>query len=614
MPKHLFLRRLLPLLGAVALAGSAQAQQKTVRLTGTISPKLAEAHQVGRLAQDELVRFTITFPVRKQAELDEFLRRLYTPGDPLYHQFLGTGHFSEAFGPTQAQYDAVAAFAKRSGLTVSARYSNRMILDVAGPAAAVEKALGVHMLRFQSPSGRVFHAPDQEPSLPEEVAPLVSGIANLDKSLEPQPDAVRRVTQPTPAAGSQPSAYPSGPSGGIAPADIKTAYNLNGLTQNGTGQTVALVELDGFYQSDINAYADKFGLPRGTINIITVPDGASYSFPTAPTTTQPDPGGPQECTLDIEMVKALAPNATINVYEGVDQLTILNKIASDNTAQQVSTSWRTGLETSVTQTYRNSENTAFQQMATQGQSAYGSSGDFGDNVRTGTDSSGKPILTFGVADPASQPFHTTVGGTSLTFNATTGAYQSETAWTGDTAPNGGSGGGISNVWPLPDYQSSLPPTGSLGSSDYRNLPDVALEADATIPTYDIYESYGYPTLSGQWRQFGGTSAAAPLWAAFTALVNQQRHTTSTSNLGFANPTIYFLGYARPNDFHDMTVGNNGHYPAVAGYDNVTGWGSFNGGVLFNDLVQDATVLHVDANYTGTVIDGSRAKPFIINYF
>ena len=306
------------------------------------------------------------------------------------------------------------------------------------------------------------------------------------------------------------------------------------------------------------------------------------------------------------MVKAVAPNATILVYEGTSYVNTYNRIASDNTAQQVSTSWYYGTDSGTPASVRDAENTAFQQMATQGQSFYGATGDFGDQIKTGTDASGNPIFTFGVQDPSAQPYITAVGGTKLTLDPVTGAYKTETAWTGNTG--GGSTGGVSTIWELPDYQAQMITPGSGGSTYFRNLPDVSLNSDPATG-YSVYRTSGFPTASGSWVKIGGTSAAAPLWAAYTALVNQYRAAHSTSNLGFANPTLYFLARARYSDFHDIITGNNVTYNAVLGFDNVTGFGTFDGAALFNDLTRDAAIFHVDVHFTGSLSNGSESNPF-----
>ncbi len=200
-------------------------------------------------------------------------------------------------------------------------------------------------------------------------------------------------------------------------------------------------------------------------------------------------------------------------------------------------------------------------MAAQGQTIFAASGDSGayDN-RSNTS-----LLS--VDDPAAQPYMTAAGGTSLTTAGAGGAWKSETTWSGG-------GGGISVQWPLPTWQQGVATAANKASTAMRNVPDVSLDADP-YTGYSIF-------LNGGWYLYGGTSCAAPLWAAFTALVNQQRQANGNAPLGFANPIIYSL--ANASNFHDIADGStNQYYPAVTGYDDATGWGSFNGAFLLTAL-------------------------------
>jgi kumamolisin len=290
-----------------------------------------------------------------------------------------------------------------------------------------------------------------------------------------------------------------------------------------------------------------------------------------------------EVALDIDMVLALASGVSqILIYDGVNSglgiLDLYNRIATDNTAKVVSTSW--GAHELQSPALDASESTIFQRMATQGQSFYAASGDsgaFDDGV------------TVSVDDPASQPFATGVGGTGLTGSV---AAPSERAWnscgTGKClqTSGGSSGGGVSAVWPIPSYQAGV--TG-LASQTMRNVPDVSLNADPNTG-YAVYVGGAFmPPPSA----IGGTSAAAPLWAAFTALLNQASASAGTGNLGFANPTLYQLATGASTyaaNFNDPTTGDNGNYSAHAGYDNVTGFGSFKGGTLINSLTGILAIL------------------------
>ena len=571
-----------------AIAFGIQAQPATVRLRGNVSPLVARAALMDRVGPNERIQFSITLPVRNEAQLDTLLQRLYTPGDPLYRQYLKTGEFAERFGPTEADYAAVIGFVQQQGLEVAATHSNRLVLQVAGTSERVEAAFGIRMMRYRANSGRVLHAPDAEPAVPAAMAGRISGIVGLDDALEPQSNLL--LPSGNGFAGSS-GGIGSGPNQGLSPSDIKTAYNLNGLTETGAGQTIALFELDGYVASDIRTYETNFGLPNVTLQNVLL-DNVSG-------TPSTNVNAVLEVTLDIELAMAVSPNVNkIMVYEGTSFVDIYNQIAGDNAAQQVSTSWYAGRDIDVSSSLTNGESVAFKQMASQGQTFYAASGDYGSQVRTGTSTNGNPILKFGVQDPSAQPFVTGVGGTTLATAGPGGAYQSETAWSG-------SGGGISTFWGLPNYQSSVVSPGSGGSASFRNLPDVSLCSDPNTP-YAVYAS-----ISAGWTTVGGTSCAAPLWAGFTALINQRRANHGAGQLDFLNPTLYYLGntgnYAV--DFNDITNGNNGTYAAVSKFDNCTGWGSLNGGALMNDLQVNADVLYVDASFGGSPQSGTISNPY-----
>ena len=171
--------------------------------------------------------------------------------------------------------------------------------------------------------------------------------------------------------------------------------------------------------------------------------------------------------------------------------------------------------------FLNSENTIFQEMAAQGQTIYAAAGD------SGAYDSGNVSDGLRVDDPGSQPYVCAVGGTTLTTQSVGGAWGSETTWNSGSVRNGASGGGISSIWPIPSWQQGEISTASLGSQAMRNVPDVSLDADPNTG-YSIY-------FSGSWTVYGGASTAAPLWAGFTALVNQQRDAAGLGTLGQASP-------------------------------------------------------------------------------
>jgi kumamolisin len=223
----------------------------------------------------------------------------------------------------------------------------------------------------------------------------------------------------------------------------------------------------------------------------------------------------------------------------------------------------------------------FKQAAAQGQSFYAGSGDTG-----AYDCVGNPNVTFSglaVDSPADDPFVTGVGGTTLRLGANS-SYGSESAWSDTTkTPQLGSGGGLSTMFSRPAWQTGpgVATSYTSNTNPMRQVPDVSLDADPRTG-YSIYATNKGAT---GWLAIGGTSAAAPAWAAFTSLINQFGAAYNRPPLGFANPTLYRLGSTTPRDppFHDVVAGNNLYYPATQGWDYATGWGSFDAYNLAHDL-------------------------------
>jgi uncharacterized repeat protein (TIGR01451 family) len=243
-------------------------------------------------------------------------------------------------------------------------------------------------------------------------------------------------------------------------------------------------------------------------------------------------------------------------------------MATNDAASQLSCSWGFNINASTVST--------FQQFGTQGQSFFLASGD------TGAFNGAAPA-------PSDDPYITVVGGTTLTTSGPGGSWVSEKVWNWFTTGegSGASTGGVSTTYSIPSWQAPVSMALNQGSTSFRNIPDVALTADG------VWVLYG----SGQSAEYGGTSCATPLWAAFTALVNEQGAQNQRSPVGFLNPALYALGmgssYAAT--FHDITVGNNTNrsiktkFFAQSGYDLCTGWGTPNGTNLINALAPSATI-------------------------
>jgi uncharacterized repeat protein (TIGR03803 family) len=522
------------------------------------------------------LNLAIGLPLRSQDEVRTLLEQLYDPASPQYRHYLTPDQFTERFGPTKEHYEALRTWAESKGLAVIGTHPNRTLLDVSGSVADIERAFHVTLRVYQHPTeARTFHAPDVEPSLDLHVPVLhVGGLNNFHV---PRPLAHRRPLdpkkRPKPMVG-------SAPSGGFMGNDFRAAY-VPGVALTGAGQSVALLEGGGYYATDITGYESLAGLPQVPLTNVLV-NGFSGT---------PDSYSDFEVSMDIEMAISMAPGLSrVIVYEG-DRNSyedILNRIATDNAAKQISSSWFFSFNAATDQ--------IFSQYAAQGQSFFEATGD-----------SGASGLLPPVADDA---YVTAVGGTELATSGPGGAWVSETVWNAGYDLGAGtfyaSGGGISPTYPIPSWQQGLSMAANHGSTTHRNIPDVAMVAD------NIWVVFG----DGSSSAGGGTSASAPLWAGFTALANQLAEAHGRPPVGFINPAIYGLGKGAKYSsmFHDITVGNNTtvfsptNYFAVPGYDLCTGWGTPNGSnLLFALALPQVLQISPDTNF---IASGPAGGPFI----
>ena len=532
---------------AVQTQAVASVQNQTQTLRGHIPAAAVGAQPIARVAGDKQLRLAVGLPLRDPAGLNAFLEALYDPTSPVFHQYLTPAQFTDRFGPTENAYQAVIAFLRTNGFTIADTHPNRLIVDVKGSAADIERTFNFHLNVYQHPTeARTYFAPDAEPSLNAQVP--IQHISGLDDFIIPRPalhvqDPGQLTNGPVPLGG-------SGPSGSYQGSDFRAAYapGISG-SWNGAGQMVGLLQFDGYNVSAINAYESAAGLPQvPLINILLDEFNGSAG------------GNNIEVCLDIEMCVSMAPGlSAILVYEGLAGDDILNRMATDNLAKQLSASWTFSIDATT--------ETIFQEFAAQGQAYFNASGD-GD-AYSGT-----------IATPADDTFVISVGGTTLT-TGTGAAYSSETAW--NRGGGVGTGGGISTTYAIPAWQSGLNMSTNGGSTSHRNIPDVAMIADNVLVIYNT-SSQGF---------VGGTSIATPLWGAFTSLINQQGALRGRPPVGFLNPAIYSIGTNAPvyaSTFHDIQTGNNtsssspSRFFAVPGYDLCTGWGTPTGTNLINALV------------------------------
>ena len=560
---------------AVCFSWTASANDRQV-VSRQIPASAANLPAIGQLPGSTTMDLAIGLPLRNQEGLKGLLQRLYDPASSDYRNYLRPEQFAEMFGPLKEDYEALIDFARSNNLVVTATHPNRTLLDVRGPVADIQKALHITLRQFRHPvENRMFFAPDRDPSI-DLTVPILS-ISGLDNYIVPHPKGLH------PAAATDDRDFGpkggTGPGGSYAGGDFRAAY-APGVSLTGLGQSVGLLEFEGYYESDITNYEGQCGYTNVTLTNVLI-DGA---------TGLPDTNAQEisEVSLDIELAIAMAPGLSqVMVYEVGPPSTyaddMLNRMATDNAAKQLSSSWNFLVDQSVEQ--------IFQQFAAQGQSFFDASGDV--DAYTGS-----------VPGPDDNPYITIVGGTTLTTSSN-GAWMSETTW--NRGGGVGSSGGISATFAIPYWQQPVSMVGNGGSATMRNIPDVALTAENIRVIYD----------NGSAGALGGTSCAAPLWAGFTAMVNQQAAMSGQPSAGFLNPALYWIGQGTnyTNCFHDITTGNNtsggSHnlFQAVAGYDLCTGWGTPTGSNLITALsTPEPLRLVSNANFAAIGLTGGPFSP------
>jgi kumamolisin len=515
-----------------------------------------QAKFLNRLPATRTLRLDIVLPVRDEAGLEKFLLEVYDPSNPSYRQFLTVPEFTARFGPTQEDYAAVVDYLTSYGFNLVGGSRDAMDVQVVGTVTSIETAFNVSMGIYQHPTeNRTFYAPDREPTvgLP---FPLWH-ISGLDNYSIPRPALLRNTMSVGSAGGTG-----SGPSGSFLGSDMRAAYYGSG-SLTGSGQNIGLLEFHGYDIADLNTYYTNVGQTRtATVTGIST-DGTSL------TCLHSQGCDDTEQIIDMTQALGMAPGiSTLYVYVGSTDTAILGAMSSDTPLPvQLSSSWM-WKPADPTQ-----DDPYFYKMAAQGQSFFQASGDCGAYPNAGL-----TCNTSGFYYPAEDANVTAVGGTDLATSSAGGPWSSETAWLY-------SGGGISpDEIPIPSWQqlSGVINSSNGGSTVYRNIPDVAANAN-----FSFYVCADQEPCTE--NMYGGTSFAAPMWASYVALANQQEHADTGKTLGFINPAIYQVGVGSGYSaaFHDITSGNNDccgqktWYDAVSGYDLVTGWGSPNGSGLIS---------------------------------
>jgi len=599
-------------------------------------------------------QFTISFglPVPNSLALTNFIHDVSDPTSPNYRQYLTPTQFKGLFGASDPDYAELKRWAVSQGLTIGYTYTNNLLLTVTGTAAQIERALYVNLV-YRAGGGYPpgFVAVDREPSL--DFGPTILWITGFNDYQVSR--AMAGCSQPVPCSANNPAVAGSGTKGGLSASDLRQAYLGSGpaaascLSLTGAGQTVGILSLEATSLSDRLGYIANEPAPgginfTGSVSIQTLGVGGLAGLHSAD----------GEAALDMEAVMAMAPGANIKIFQGPTGVTLhaddlLHSMATDGTLTVATCSYEFGRSDNSTQ--------ALAELAAQGVSFFDASGDWGDEG----DPQGSRNMDYktlvGGTTLAVTGFTTRIGPTGLPTTVYLAPYYtSEVEWNGScpgidelvcTDPPGVTGGyapakditggGVMNGYsyggcqcfpepfccgagvPLPGYQQGVPMVpvalgGNGGSTQWRNYPDVSANAN---PTFSMF--WNSPSLNG------GTSLAAPTWAGFTALVNQQAAKNGVGQLGFANQVLYAIGKTRGSpgladlyrlDFNDINDGVFNQdpqpnllglgYPSVNGYDLATGWGSPTCNLLqllgsFNPLspqLYNQIVVHVASGHDG----------------
>ena len=519
------------------------------------------------------------------AAMQRDIAQIYTPGSPTYHQFLTPDQIVQRYALSQAQVQSVEDWLKQRGFTVLGSDPSRTSISVQASVGTIQRALGVKLVSYTIPGlNYQFFVQENDPVISGPVAAFISSVVGLDNFAFPVFKPPFGLINKSAALAPNCSKY--GANHTLTRDNLAGAYQLNKFYQQnvmGQGMTIGVAEFDEpFDPQDIANYAACAGIGTPNISIVNV-DGKVA------------PGSGQgEAALDLELIAGLAPKAQIIDYQASLSNTsfaqalvdVFNRVASDHKVQILSVSYGTG-EDSFSASEQAAVNRSLRNLAAEGISVFISSGDcaaFSNRITH------IAMVSF----PASAPYAIAVGGTHLQVNANN-TRASEDVWSdNDGAPlcqnEWGSGGGVSQnsgfkrpAWQVGpgttnayDGTSSLVVTSSfqpvVAPNGLRQVPDVAA---AAYPNISIY-------YQGTWYRVGGTSAAAPIWAAGALLVDQALQQHGKSSLGGV-PTFYTLAN-HSGGFHpytDIVSGNNLFYPATKGWDYATGWGSPN----FNDILQ-----------------------------
>ncbi|HEY3842884.1 MAG TPA: protease pro-enzyme activation domain-containing protein [Acidimicrobiales bacterium] len=579
-------------LGAGAGADTPNGQTK-VALPGEMPTLPTGTTETGPVPSGEMLHLDVGLAGQDPTGLAQEVAAVSTPSSPEYRQYLTASQFAAEFGPTADEVSSVSASLRAEGLTVGTPDPGSSLLPVSGTAATVSAAFATPLESVSLPGHVASFVNTAPPQVPADVSPDITGIVGLDgisaehSMIRSQPTAASTGSSGTGSSGTgststghQVVAHAAGPQacgsagvatarGGYTSTQLASIYGLDQLFaqgRTGIGQTIGVVEFEQYSASDIATFESCYGLgnPVRTVTVDGTPGGPA--------------AGTGESALDIELAAVSAPSASIIVYEAPNEISdassldLFNRMASDDLAQTLSTSW--GIcEEDLAAGAAGQEGTIFARMAVQGQTMVAASGDAGSEDCYDTDGG----TELAVDDPGSQPDVLSAGGTSLP----SGSVGAQSVWNNcgvqdlgicqSSSSSGAGGGGLSVNFARPSWQPAPSDAGNgscHSATGCRVTPDFSGSAD---PDNGVV---AYFANGGGWSVFGGTSAVAPAAAGLFADTNQG----CAGNVGLVGPALY--AHANSSTFTDITAGSNdftatngGAYTASGGFDAASGLGT-----------------------------------------
>jgi subtilase family serine protease len=596
----------------------AQSQERTAALADHTPPQVLDGTAIrdSHYNPDQMLRLVIAVTPPHRAEEEQFIRELTTPGSPNFRSFLTSEEWDARFAPSAADEQKIVDWARSQGLTVTARFENRLAVDLEAPAGVIEKAFGVTLNNYRVGED-VDYSNDRDPVLPASIARNVTAVLGLNniqrmqgnlpesrtvKGPDYTPGPVYLVNETAQADGDSSKLHvrltPDYTNGSYDPTDLYSsgAYDFNALKALGhccnpgsltaglPAAAIAIAAFGNVNTADIVGFQKQYPYLAFYFNTIQI-DGAI----TCPASNPKCYNYSGETTLDTEWAIATSNSfgaasntAHIHVYEGNNGFgsfyDLYNRILSDNNTRVSSTSWSCTETYGCNSAFMSGAHSIFNKMIGMGWTLIAASGD-----RGATDDCTHTAVAF----PGSDTDFVSAGGTTLKLAYPTDNFSSETGWQGGTGTgscsnnNGGSGGGVSAIYSKPPWQGPL-------SGTQRLVPDISLNATSGQNIY----------FNGKLSATGGTSIVDPELAGFFAQENAylaslgnfcgSNHASSCAPLGDPNPLLYlegFSNYAEHNPYYDTTSGCNSNdvsaagklafYCAGPGYDEVTGWGSAN---------------------------------------